>query len=481
MRAPAYARLAAVTLTTSLIVALAACGSRIHPNTALEASGQGGANDVVDVSPIQGTSTNTGNENGPGDVTTVDGGGDIESSPDSGGEAGLPPGASDPEAGIKKGSCDGFDAEQPGITDSTIVIGNASDISGPIPGLFEQSRTATQAFVDFFNATSEICGRKLELMSFDSRSDSAANQQIYADACTKVFAMVGSMSAFDAGGSSTAEECGLPDLRAIATSGERRECSVCFASHSTSPGQWQSVVPKFFVQKFPEAADHIAVLFINAGSAPQTADWYRQGWSANGATVDYFQGIDTSEFNYATYVQAMKDRGIRGVSYIGPYQNTIKLLQTMEQQSFEVDFYEQDSTIYANGYVEQGGDTVDGSYVWMDFTPFEQTSQPEMALYRQWIERTRPGSDPGFYGVFSWSAARLFTQLALQLGGDLSREVLLQSLGGVKEWTANGLHAPFGVGASQLTPCTRVLQLQQSAWKQVSPGQYQCGEIFQAN
>ena len=47
--------------------------------------------------------------------------------------------------------------------------------------------------------------RKLKLITYDSRTDASADQQAYTKACDEVFAMVGSMSAFDSGGASTAQ------------------------------------------------------------------------------------------------------------------------------------------------------------------------------------------------------------------------------------------------------------------------------------
>ena len=90
------------------------------------------------------------------------------------------------------------------------MIGNASDISGPVPGLFESAQDATKAYVAYFNSTSDICGRKLKLVTYDSRTDAGADQQAYTKACDEAFAMVGSMSAFDSGGAATAQGCGLP-------------------------------------------------------------------------------------------------------------------------------------------------------------------------------------------------------------------------------------------------------------------------------
>jgi ABC-type branched-subunit amino acid transport system substrate-binding protein len=83
------------------------------------------------------------------------------------------------DGGGDKASCDGFQ-NGPGISDSEVTIGNASDISGPVPGLFESSQDAVKAYVAYFNSSSDICGRKLKLVTYDSRTDAGADQANYA-------------------------------------------------------------------------------------------------------------------------------------------------------------------------------------------------------------------------------------------------------------------------------------------------------------
>jgi ABC-type branched-subunit amino acid transport system substrate-binding protein len=95
------------------------------------------------------------------------------------------------------------------------------DISGPVPGLFESAQQGTRAYAAYFNATSDICGRKLEVVTMDSRTDSGGDQQGYTRACESAFAAIGSMSAFDAGGAATADACGIPDIRSTSVTPER--------------------------------------------------------------------------------------------------------------------------------------------------------------------------------------------------------------------------------------------------------------------
>ena len=125
----------------------------------------------------------------------------------------------------------------PGITDDKITIANASDISGPVPGLFESAQQATQAYVAYFNSTSDICGRKLDVALLDTRTDAGADQQAYTKACDEAFATVGSMSAFDSGGAATAQGCGLPDIRSRRGHPGAQRCTTCFGAQAINAGR----------------------------------------------------------------------------------------------------------------------------------------------------------------------------------------------------------------------------------------------------
>jgi ABC-type branched-subunit amino acid transport system substrate-binding protein len=240
-------------LAGALTLTLAACGSQLDPNQVVGAGGvaAGAEGGVVAGGDVPGAAT--------GDAGT---GGDL------GGSTGSTGGENAADGGTQAGSCDGF-KNQTGIDDKTITIGNASDISGPVPGIFESSQDAVKAYVAYFNASTDICGRKLALKSYDSRTDAAADQQAYSDGCENVFAMIGSMSAFDSGGASAAEGCGLPDIRSAAVTGDRAGCSTCFGAQSTVANQFQNAVPDYVKKNFPDAAANAAMLYINAGAASE--------------------------------------------------------------------------------------------------------------------------------------------------------------------------------------------------------------------
>ena len=195
---------------------------------------------------IAGGAGSTGSTGGGGTTASGASGstGSTGGAPSGDGQQGT--GANAATGATKAGSCDGF-KNQTGITDKTITIANVSDISGPVPGIFESAQEATRAYVAYFNSTSDICGRKLDVELLDTRADAGADQQAYTKACDDAFAAVGSMSAFDSGGASAAQSCGLPDIRSTTTTPERRDCSTCFAAQAVDPGEVNGSMPRYFL------------------------------------------------------------------------------------------------------------------------------------------------------------------------------------------------------------------------------------------
>jgi len=480
--APRTPRSGAIGVTLALLPLLlsVACGSQLDPETVARADGNQVPGAVAtDGTPTTGPggvpATGSGDAPGPGAGATAPG----SSGDGSTGGATNPGRANSATGGTKAGSCAGFNNSQPGVSKDRIVLANASDISGPVPGIFESAQQATRAYVEYFNSTNSLCGHKLEVKLLDTRADAGADQQAYSIACSDAFAAVGSMSAFDSGGAAVAEDCGLPDLRSTAVTPQRSSCSTCFSTQSVSVNLVPSAVPTYFLKNHREATKHVALLYINAGAAVPNAESFKTAWGKAGWNIDVFQGIDVSEFNYAPYVQQMKDKGIKLVTYIGPYQNTVKLQQAMQQQGFKPDVYFQDATIYDKRYVEQAGSLGNGTYVYSSTDLLDNYANKEMALYRAWLEQVKPGAVPNYFGLYAWSAARLFVEQATKLGGKLTRASMVAALRGVKNWTGNGLHVPQQVGAKTTYNCVSIFQLNAQKWRKLTP--YQCGPLIKSS
>ena len=446
--------------------------STVIPGDAGAGTTTGGAG-----TPTTGTGAGSGGTTGGttgGGTTGGSTGGSTGSTGGGGGTTGTPP----PTAGIKAGSCDGF-KNGPGITNTTITIGNASDINGPVSGLFAAAQQGVKAYVAYFNATSNICGRKLQLVTQDSRTDAGADQIAYQNLCDQSFAAIGSMSAFDLGGARTAQNCGLPDLRAAITTDERAACTTCFAAQGSNAAYYENAPFTYFFKKNPALKQHVAVAYLNAGGAAENANTLKLVAQKLGATnvKTYPIGVTDPAPSYVSTVTNMKNSGVRYVIFIGSLQASATLKKAMGTNGFKPDVYIQDPTIYDPTFVSQVSPAGDGTYVYANFLPFEQASKSkEMQTYLAWLQQVAPGAAPTFYGVFAWSAAALFVQEAVKLGGQLNRTTLINAFKKVNNWTSGGMTSPQNIGGKINGSCWRILQLNNNKWSDVSGG-YQCDGV----
>ena len=175
---------------------------------------------------------------------------------------------------FQPGSCAGW-RNTTGITNSQIILGNAVDRSGPVPGIFTAAQQAVMAYAAYFNSTSSICGRKLKVIGYDSQTSSTGDQQAATSACDDTFAMVGSISAFDSGGAKTVASCGIPDLRALTTTPERHSSPVSFGTESVDTNLVSTVQYRLLKAQTGNAYQKSAMLYLNAGAAVPNALSYK--------------------------------------------------------------------------------------------------------------------------------------------------------------------------------------------------------------
>ncbi|GAA5020204.1 hypothetical protein GCM10025734_74220 [Kitasatospora paranensis] len=77
----------------------------------------------------------------------------------------------------------------PGVTDSTITLGELTDLSGPGAALGKSSLQAQQLYLDKVNAAGGICGRRLKLLTRDHGYDVQKAVGAYAEIQPQIAAM----------------------------------------------------------------------------------------------------------------------------------------------------------------------------------------------------------------------------------------------------------------------------------------------------
>ena len=443
---------------------LPAAGAEETPSGASNGSVPNGAQ-TSDTTARGNGGSGTGSNAGPGG-----GGGGIGSNGSSGGGA---------NAGIavRAGSCAGF-RNGTGITNSTITLANASDLSGPVPGLFTSAQQAAKAYIAYFNSQTTVCGRKLKLIGYDTQTSSFGDQQAATSACSSSFAMVGSISAFDSGGAKTVTDCGIPDLRTLATTPERIRAPVVYGTDSVNTPQVSTIQYRYLKQRYPNAVTKSALLYLDAGAAVPNAKAYQKTMSALGYKFLYTQGIDVTALNYVPYATRMKNLGVKLVQFEGAYQYAVRLKKAMQDEGLDAVFV-MDSIAYDPSFVGAGKTLIDGMWSYVDTGLFEEIDRNrEMQLYVKWLHQVAPGAKPSFFGMYAWGAAKLFSEMALGLGGQLTRHNLVVALRGVHNYNANGLFAPQDVGGKTTTGCQTMIQLVNGQWVRRTPYPWSCSTVY---
>jgi ABC-type branched-subunit amino acid transport system substrate-binding protein len=174
-------------------------------------------------------------------------------------------------------------------------------------------------------------------------------------------------------------------------------------------------------------------------------------------------------------VQQLKSNGVKLVQMYGSAEMAVRMAQAFQAADYKPDLFVLNATQYDKSFAGAGS-VVNGAIIYADFTPIEEmASNPELRLYNTWLQQVSPGAQPTYFGIYAWSAARLFVERATALGGQLSRASLIKSIEQVHSWTANGLHAPQDVGGKKVAVCDRFLQLENGVWRPYGGTKYICG------
>ncbi|MHB1486187.1 MAG: ABC transporter substrate-binding protein [Acidimicrobiales bacterium] len=457
-----------ITLFCTLSLLAAACGARLSASQrALALSGSG-----TGASGLAGSQTLGGETGaGAGTGTTAPASGAPGSVAGTAGTAGSSTGGTGASAITGSAPAGGSASSLPaggnggatdvGVTADSITISNVSDISGPSPGLFTSVQQGEAAAVAYINSQGGIYGRKLILKSRDDQEDSGQNRTQVLASCQDSLAMVGNTSAFDDGGASAIDACGIPNVASIATTTAAAQSKDTYPAYPTNPNVYVVGPGKHIAAAYPTAIKHAAILWLDVATTNTLAQKEIAAYSSIGFNFVYKTSVSVVETNFTQYVIAMKNAGVQYVTTQSDAPTIVRLSLAMQQQNYEPqvrDFY---SVAYDPSFIAQGQQAVEGDLVYVNTALFsEASSNPGMQLYLTWLNRVDPGVKPTYFGIYAFSAGLLFQKAAIMAGPHLTRKGVLAALATIHSWTGDGLHAPQDVGNKTPSPCFVYMKIQ---------------------
>lgn len=465
-------RLAILLILSALLTT--ACGARLTPEQwelvlsgqaappGTDSIGTGTTTTGVPIagpSPVPGDATGTGGAAGTGGSQVAAGGGGTGTGGAGGG------GGQAPAACAPKGSPD------KGITPTNITISNVADISGIQPGLFQSAQDAVKAYTAYQNSQNGICGRTLKLISLDTKQDTTGNRAATLEACDKSFAIVGSLSAFDQGGAGSGQQCGIPEIPALTTSLQKVTASTVYPVYPNRPDYFISAEGNYIKEKFPQVIDKAGIIWLAAEVPRASAIARQKGLERAGFNFIYRQEVQPVEATYAPYVFDMQSRGVEYLTMVGNFQSIARLLDAMRQQNWYPTVRDFDSVVYDPDFLTDAGPAADGSLFFINTAMLEEMgSNAEMQLYASWLKRVAPGASPDYFGLYAWSAGRLFAEAMRRLGPSPTRKGLLAQLVKIGKWGGHGLHAEHDIAKKIASPCLLYGTVQGGRFVRRDPG-----------
>lgn len=450
-------------LALSLLVA---CGSRLDESEKLAivgtgASGQGGTPDesgdlgdlgTADVPTAEGSTVGSGS-----------GGAATGSSGTGSSGAGASAAAKTP-AGGNGGATD------TGVTATEIKVAVLSDRTGPVPGLFESTIRAMQAWANMVNGQGGIYGRKIKIIPIDSKTSTADNRAGALQACSQAFALVGSMSAYDDGGAGPVAQCGIPDIPTTVVNLGRENVKTTFPVDPNVSSRSVIVPQKWLAEQFPDAPKAAGQVWLNAPVTRFNAEKNMKATGTLGFNYVYQRQVEVVEPNFTPFVVDMKNKGVQYVTMVSDNNSIARLLKAIQSQNWQPKVRQFDTVIYDQKFLQTAGSAAEGVYTFVNAVPLEEaSSSKEYQLYIDSLKRSAGGAPDGFFGLYAWSAGRLFQHVLEKAGPQVTRAKVVEQLSAVHSWDGHGLHPAHDIGNKRIANCQVVLQVKGGKFVRVHP------------
>ncbi|MGZ4681201.1 MAG: ABC transporter substrate-binding protein, partial [Acidimicrobiales bacterium] len=237
---------------------------------------------------------------------------------------------------------------------------------------------------------------------------------------------VGGGGVFDSTGQADRLACLLPDFPGYVVSAEARGSD--FSVQATNGGSNTAVsfgLANYLDEKFPSAGDAVGYITANVNTTIINKQQYQEAGATLGwKTVYDDQYNAVGESTWLPFAQGIADKKVKGLYFVGSAVNLAKLLGSLAQIDYKLDWVAGPSNIYDPALVSEAGADLDVNNVYINdaTTPFQATDVPAIPQYEGLFDTYLPnGLKTASLGLNSFAAWLLFAQSAKACGNDLTR------------------------------------------------------------
>ena len=361
----------------------------------------------------------------------------------------------------------------PGVTASTITIGQIATITGPVPGLFQGADDGLDAWAAWVNANGGIDGRQVKVTHVDDGFNCTTYTNAMKQFVTSAFAVIGNFTLEDTCGKSVLNaNPNLIDIQAGALDPTLYSIPNVYAPEPTPPGAVTTGL-QYIKNKFPSDIKKAAAL-VGASAAVNGREEQLTAKSL-GYVYVYTRTIGDFETNYTSDILRMKNAGVKVVDMQDvAVTNTADFLQQAAQQSFHPDVVFGSSAYDAKMFKLLGNVSLannvlyapvpDGLYLGQD-----RATNPGVNTFLTWLNNAHPGAAADLYGVDAWAAGQLLIQAMQGAGSNVTPATTEAAIKGITNFDADGLIGPSSPGTKTPSHCLVMAEVVNGNWKRIDP------------
>jgi ABC-type branched-subunit amino acid transport system substrate-binding protein len=367
-------------------------------------------------------------------------------------------------------------ATAPGVTATSIEVGQVISLTGPAAGLFAGIGQSAQAYADYVNSLGGVYGRKIHINLADDAFDVTKAGAACQNLIPKVFALVGDFSLGDAGCYPLIKSSGIPELTPIVFDPQLFALPNVFAPQ---PVTYSSLEPATELALHPNVKKvwlcEQNAPGIAAQAAPET-----KVWQSLGVQVLNLPPLPSGLPDYTAYVIRARDAGAQAVDCFSTQpQITAQIAHEMAQQGWNPEI-KRGFSVYNTDFVKLAGSAGKGWTTGIQVPALDSSvflSTPVGQLYKKWTGQLPTNGTNPYYG---WEYMDMFVQGLVRAGPNLTQGSLESALQSMKDFTAGGLVPPQPTkGAGTL--CLSLVEDNGSGLVQIhpsTPGQMICGGTY---
>jgi branched-chain amino acid transport system substrate-binding protein len=334
-----------------------------------------------------------------------------------------------------------------------------------------------KAYFDDVNAAGGINGRKLQLDVVDDKGDpQAAAQAARTLIDDDVVANVGSGSALECSVNGPAYvKAGLVSIQGLAAD------YGCFHNANIAPVNAGPFVASALELYYASEVLKKERVCFAAPKLPGYAPGYEEAISQWQQVTGKKLVVDERSYDIAgdptPYILRMKKAGCEAVAMIGSEPNGVPWFKAVQAQNAEDITWVWPTSVYSDTFLEAGGSTLDGLYIFSEFQPFSEADDPALEDWRKSMKAHGVAETSNALG--GYLSAKIFVDTLKGIDGPLTRESITDAFKTMKPYDTDLLGAPweFGPGDAH-APSTsgKFLQVEDGAFVLRTPDWVQMPE-----